>query len=123
MAQESLLVFDMDGVLVDVTDSYRQTIIETVKRFPGAELSNQEIQAAKNRGEANNDWDLTLELVRERGGSPTRQEVVQIFQHIYLGNHNDGLIVREKWLEKALNILAALKDGDSCSAHSGIQPE
>ena len=100
MKIQSLLVFDMDGVLVDVTDSYRQTIIETVKRFTGAELSNQEIQAAKNRGGANNDWDLTLELVRERGASPTRQEVVQIFQQIYLGNHNDGLIAREKWLPR-----------------------
>ena len=100
MKIQSLLIFDMDGVLVDVTASYRQTIIETVKQFTGIELSNQEIQAAKNRGSSNNDWDLTLELVRERGGSATRQQVVQAFQQIYLGNNNDGLIARERWLPR-----------------------
>jgi HAD superfamily phosphatase len=30
-----LLVFDMDGVLVDVTESYRETIAQTVERFTG----------------------------------------------------------------------------------------
>lgn len=112
MRIQSLLVFDMDGVLVDVTNSYRQTIIEVVKHFTGivkdftgteisnTEISNQDIQVAKNRGGANNDWDLTLELVRERGGSPTRQEVVGIFQQIYLGNNHDGLIAREQWLPR-----------------------
>ena len=35
MTGQRLLIFDMDGVLVDVTESYRQTIIETVKQFTG----------------------------------------------------------------------------------------
>ena len=98
MAQANLLIFDMDGVLVDVTDSYRQTIIEAVKHFAGEEISHQEIQAAKNRGGSNNDWDLTLELVRARGASPTREEVIETFQRIYLGDNCDGLIARERWL-------------------------
>ena len=72
MNPQRLLILDMDGVLVDVTESYSQTIVETVNQFTGAEITHQEIQAAKNRGGSNNDWDLTLELVRERGGSPAR---------------------------------------------------
>ncbi len=98
--ESRLLIFDMDGVLVDVTDSYRQTIAETVKRFTGTEITNREIQAFKNRGNSNNDWDLTLELVRARGGTATKQEVVDAFQKIYLGNNNDGLIARERWLPR-----------------------
>ncbi len=31
-----ILVFDMDGVLVDVTESYRETIARTVEHFTGA---------------------------------------------------------------------------------------
>ena len=31
-----ILVFDMDGVLVDVTASYRETIARTVEHFTGA---------------------------------------------------------------------------------------
>ncbi|MBI4443880.1 MAG: HAD-IA family hydrolase [Acidobacteria bacterium] len=100
MEQENLLIFDMDGVLVDVTDSYRQSIIEAVKHFTGAEITHQEIQAAKNRGGSNNDWDLTLELARMRGASPSREEVIETFQRIYLGNNCDGLIARERWLPR-----------------------
>ncbi|OFV99685.1 MAG: hypothetical protein A3F68_02125 [Acidobacteria bacterium RIFCSPLOWO2_12_FULL_54_10] len=98
MSANQLLVFDMDGVLVDVTESYRQTIIETTKYFTGEEITNREIQAMKNRGGANNDWNLTLELVRAKGIFPKRDEVITAFQEIYLGENNNGLIAREKWL-------------------------
>ena len=98
MSTPALLVFDMDGVLVDVTHSYRQAVIETVKHFTGAEITNTDIQARKNRGGANNDWDLSLALVRERGCSPSREEVIQAFQEIYLGEGCSGLISRERWL-------------------------
>ena len=83
---------------MDVTESYRQTIAGTVKLFTGTEISNREIQAFKNRGNSNNDWDLTMELVQARGGTATKQEVTDAFQKIYLGNDNDGLIARERWL-------------------------
>lgn len=96
----SLLIFDMDGVLVDVTESYRESIRETVRQFTGVAVSHAEIQAAKNRGGSNNDWDLSLELVRERGGSPSREDVIAAFQHIYLGERNNGLIARERWLPR-----------------------
>src|SRR6185436_9591989 len=98
MTKPALLIFDMDGVLVDVTGSYRQTVIETVKHFTGAEITNHEIQARKNRGGANNDWDLALELIRELGRSPGREEVVAVFQTICYGENNGGLIARERWL-------------------------
>ena len=34
-----MLVFDMDGVLVDVTESYRETIVQTVEHFTGKTIS------------------------------------------------------------------------------------
>lgn len=114
MNSQRLLIFDMDGVLVDVTESYRQTIIETVRQFTGVQITHKEIQAVKNRGGSNNDWDLSLELIRERGGAPTREAVIAAFQRIYLGdnpstfaqggeqqpNRNNGLIARERWLPR-----------------------
>lgn len=96
----SLLIFDMDGVLVDVTESYRESIRETVRQFTGVAVSHAEIQAAKNRGGSNNDWDLSLELIRERGASPSREDVIDAFQRIYLGERNNGLIARERWLPR-----------------------
>jgi HAD superfamily phosphatase len=34
-----VIVFDMDGVLVEVTQSYREAIRETVRHFTGADVS------------------------------------------------------------------------------------
>jgi phosphoglycolate phosphatase-like HAD superfamily hydrolase len=39
----------MDGVLVDVTESYRETIARTVERFTGAAITREKIQEYKNR--------------------------------------------------------------------------
>ncbi len=44
MAQSQVLVFDMDGVLVDVTDSYRETIVRTVEHFTGRTITRESIQ-------------------------------------------------------------------------------
>ena len=100
MNRQKLLIFDMDGVLVDVTESYRETIRETVRQFTGISITHKEIQAVKNRGSSNNDWELSLELIRERGAFPTREEVVAAFQRVYLGKDNTGLISRERWLPR-----------------------
>ena len=35
---QPILIFDMDGVLVDVTESYRETIARTVEHFTGRRL-------------------------------------------------------------------------------------
>ena len=56
---KDLIVFDMDGVLVDVTASYRATIQATVRHFSGYEPTPEEIQDWKNRGGWNDDWKLS----------------------------------------------------------------
>ncbi len=53
------VVLDVDGVLVDVADSYRRAIIETVTRCCGKTISRDDIQAFKDAGGFNNDWELT----------------------------------------------------------------
>lgn len=100
MKNGRLLIFDMDGVLVDVTDSYRSAIIASVKEICGAEVTQADIQRYKNRGHSNNDWDLTLEIAREHGSSIAREEVITIFQRIYLGENCTGMISRERWLPR-----------------------
>ena len=95
-----LLIFDMDGVLVDVTDSYRAAIIASVKEICGVEVSQADIQRYKNRGNSNNDWDLTMEIAHEQGSTIGRDEVIAIFQRIYLGENCSGMIARERWLPR-----------------------
>ncbi len=45
-----VLVFDMDGVLVDCTGSYRETIRRTVHYFTGRWIRLDRIQDLKNAG-------------------------------------------------------------------------
>jgi HAD superfamily phosphatase len=97
-APPEVLVFDMDGVLVEVTESYREAIRETVKHFTAHEVSHNEIQDFKNAGGWNNDWLLSHRLISDRGVKVEYADVVDYFNHIFLGENNDGLIRREKWM-------------------------
>jgi HAD superfamily phosphatase len=93
-----VLVFDMDGVLVDVTESYREAIAQTVKHFTGARISNDQIQDYKNTGGWNDDWQLSHHIVTQSGVDASFEEVKGYFQSIFTGS--DGLIMREKWVAR-----------------------
>jgi HAD superfamily hydrolase (TIGR01548 family) len=57
--QVDAIVLDVDGVLVDVADSYRRAIVESVERLHGDTIATRDIQAFKDAGGFNNDWELT----------------------------------------------------------------
>jgi HAD superfamily phosphatase len=95
---DQVLVFDIDGVLVEVTESYRETIRQTVRHFAHCEISFEQIQDLKNAGGWNNDWALSQKIIRDFGVEVDYDTVVAHFQSIFFGNGADGLILREKWL-------------------------
>jgi len=92
-----VLVFDMDGVLVDVTGSYRATIVKTVEFFTGRIISNEQIQDYKNEGGWNNDWLLSQKICADFGVPVEYQTVVDRFNDFFL---NQGLINQERWLPR-----------------------
>jgi len=53
------VVLDIDGVLVDVADSYRQAVVESVDRVYGETVDRAAIQGFKDAGGFNNDWLVT----------------------------------------------------------------
>lgn len=53
------VVLDIDGVLVDESDSYRRAIVETVLSVYGDTIPKADVQLFKNAGGFNNDWELT----------------------------------------------------------------
>ena len=57
--QVDAVVLDIDGVLVDVADSYRRAIVESIERVYGDTIEKGAIQRFKNAGGFNNDWELT----------------------------------------------------------------
>ena len=95
---EPVLVFDIDGVLVDVRKSYREAIRLTVERLTGKKASAGEIQALKNEGGYNSDWELSRELAKRKGKKAELATVKRVFQGFYLGKNFGGLIANEKLL-------------------------
>lgn len=94
-----IVVFDIDGVLVDTSNSYRMAIKSTFEYFSNESVSFEEIQEAKNLGGLNNDWDLTEYLLRAHGLNTPKDKIIEKFQEFYLGTEtNAGYINNEKFL-------------------------
>ena len=99
---QAILLFDLDGVIRDVSASYRRAIRATVQHFSGWCPDLAAIDALKGEGCWNNDWEASLELVRRhrlarpgRGGGahhdlPTLEEVVEVFSRYYFGADPEG---------------------------------
>nr|WP_225322963.1 TIGR01548 family HAD-type hydrolase [Synechococcus sp. RSCCF101] len=81
------VVFDIDGVIRDVSRSYRRALAATVHHYSGWRPDNTHIDALKSEGCWNNDWDASLELLRRRAHQPLpeREEVIRIFSGFYFG--------------------------------------
>lgn len=116
-----VIVFDMDGVLVDPTESFRRAVIETVRHFTGQETTFADIAAIKNEGGYNDDADVALRLVEELGGKATRDEVEEVGHRLFWGDDRDGLILAERWLA-ADGVLERLSERAQLAIFTGRGP-
>ncbi len=95
------LLFDLDGVLVDVGGSYRRAIVDTAASF-GVVVSQDDIETAKSSGGASDDWELTRRLIADRGVALDYREVAARFELLYQGNGTEpGLKANERPLVDA----------------------
>ncbi len=94
-APKPVVLFDMDGVLVDVSGSYRRAICETAGALLGRTVDPAEVQRYKNRGGFNDDWRLTEAIVRDGGGLTPFEDIVRAFDARYRGAAWDGYIAGE----------------------------
>lgn len=94
LAPEALLL-DMDGVLADVSGSYRAAMVATAAEW-GVTVSAADIARVKAAGEANNDWVVTRRLLAEGGVTVDLDEVTRRFEAHYQGDGDrPGLWQRE----------------------------
>jgi HAD superfamily hydrolase (TIGR01548 family) len=73
MNNKKLIVFDMDGVIVDVSGSYREAVRQTARLFlkgigsentlPDPLFSLADLAGVKQAGGLNNDWELTYHVL------------------------------------------------------------
>lgn len=93
-----LIIFDVDGVLVDVRGSFQRTLIETLRHFTGKRVTPAEIHAWKNHGGFNDDWKLSHAWIQSLGFENSYEEIKLKFQQIYWGDGRSGNVTRERWL-------------------------
>jgi HAD superfamily phosphatase len=94
-----LVIFDVDGVLVDVRGSFHRSIIDTVRHFTGRRVTYADIQQWKRRSGYNDDWRLTTDWVQELGGEAEYAQVKRQFAKFYWGvNGSRGNVWRERWI-------------------------
>lgn len=102
------VAFDMDGVIVDASKSYRVAVEKTFNHFSSQNIMQNEISEAKKLGGLNNDWDLTDYLLRKYRFNVDYENIVKIFQGFYkeLADIEELLIDEEflKELSKTYNL-------------------
>ena len=101
------IIFEIDGVLIDVTNSYMLAIKKTAEFFLGKMLSMKDVEAVKNRG-ISNDCDAAEIIIQEGGGDFRKKVIIKKFHEHYWGRQIDGLVDNEKCLIKG-DVLKKLK--------------
>lgn len=102
------LIFDMDGVLVNVSESYRACIKKSAEFFLGIILDPMVVEEVKNRGGFNDDYGCVQAILDEHERFIEKDKIIKKFQEYYVGRNWNGLVKNEKWLldEKAIKKLA-----------------
>jgi HAD superfamily phosphatase len=109
---KAIIIFDIDGVIRDVGNSYRKAIADTVEEFTagGWRPTMEDLDNLKSEGIWNNDWEASQELTYryfEAKDKPREEvtldydQIVQYFQERYRGKHPelfDGYIANEPLL-------------------------
>ena len=88
MKYETLLM-DMDGVLAEVSKSYRAAIEQTCHLYGATAVTQDTITQWKIRGNANDDWKLSRDLILDDPNGRkdiTLEQVTETFERFYQGD-------------------------------------
>ena len=86
------LLLDMDGVLAEVSKSYRASIVATCHKYGATSIDYDVIGDWKAKGGCNNDWKLSLDLINSdpKGQKGlTLDDVTETFEEFYQGKDDE----------------------------------
>ncbi len=131
----AIAIFDIDGVVRDVSQSYRRAIADTVEHFTQRAFrpSLADIDHLKQEGCWNNDWLASQELIRRHwpnaaAPQPDYETIVDFFQRRYRGQiledpeQWDGYITNEPLLMTADYLAHLTAAGIAWGFFSGATP-
>jgi HAD superfamily phosphatase len=94
-----ILIFDVDGVLVDVRESFWRSAMETMQFLTGKRVTWAELYKWKNKPGNNDDWSMVSSWATALGKPTTYKEARDAFQKFYWDNDGrPGNVRREKML-------------------------
>ena len=92
-----ILIFDVDGVLVDVRRSYWFSALETMRFLTGKRLAWAELHEWKSKPGNNDDWNLVSNWATALGRPTSYEEARVAFQQFYWGKNGKlGNVRKEK---------------------------
>jgi len=94
-----ILIFDVDGVLVDVHESFWRSALETMRFLTGKRVTWAELYKWKNKPGNNDDWSMVSNWATALGRPTTYAEARDAFQQFYWDHDaRPGNVRREKLL-------------------------
>jgi HAD superfamily phosphatase len=94
-----ILIFDVDGVLIDVKETFWRSALQTVEKLTGKKATWAELHKWKRQPGNNDDWMMVSRWVTARGMPTTYEEAREAFQPFYWGSKGKpGNVAKEKWL-------------------------
>jgi HAD superfamily hydrolase (TIGR01548 family) len=92
-----ILIFDVDGVLVDVRRSYWLSALETMRFLTGKRHTWAELHEWKSKPGNNDDWNMVSNWATALGHPTSYEEARVAFQQFYWGkNGKPGNVRKEK---------------------------
>src|SRR5215475_7606816 len=85
LLRPEILIFDIDGVLIDVRGTYWRSGLETVRFLSGKRVTYAQLHAWKSRPGYNDDWRMTADCVTSLGRPTTYEEARTAFEKFYWG--------------------------------------
>jgi HAD superfamily phosphatase len=99
LREPEILIFDVDGVLVDVRETYWRSALLTVRQLSGKRVTLRELHERKSKPGNNDDWAMTSAWLTSLGRPTTYDQARRAFEKLYWGTgEKPGLVANEKLL-------------------------
>jgi HAD superfamily phosphatase len=102
-----ILIFDVDGVLVNVRGTYWRSALDTVRHLTGKRVTYEELHRWKAKPGNNDDWAMVASWVTSLGKPMNYEEAREAFSKFYWGTpehpgnvRNEKHIVSPKQIER-----------------------